>query len=30
MRYGVFDERRAVMVTGIPVLLRKSEPGQDE
>jgi hypothetical protein len=30
MRYGVFDERRAVMVTGIPVLLRKSEPGNSQ
>ena len=26
MRYGVFDERRVVMVTEIPVLLPKSEP----
>jgi hypothetical protein len=25
MRYGVFDERRVVMVTEIPVLLPKSE-----
>jgi hypothetical protein len=30
MRYGVFDERRMVMVTGIPVLLRKSKPGNGE
>ena len=26
MRYGVFDERRVVMVADIPVLLPKSEP----
>ena len=26
MRYGVFDERRVVMVAAIPVLLPKSEP----
>ena len=26
MRYGVFDERRVVMVAEIPVLLPKSEP----
>jgi hypothetical protein len=26
MRYGVFDKRRAVIVAGIPVLLRKSQP----
>ncbi len=25
MRYAVFDERRAVMVAGIPVLLRKAK-----
>jgi hypothetical protein len=30
MRYGVFDEQRVVTVTGIPVLLRKSEPGHAE
>ena len=30
MRYGVFDERRVVMVAAIPVLLPKSEPQQDE
>jgi len=30
MRYGVFDERRVVMVAGIPVLLRKSESGNGE
>jgi hypothetical protein len=30
MRYGVFDERRLVKVTGVPVLLRKSEPGNGE
>jgi hypothetical protein len=28
MRYGVFDERRVVMVVAIPVLLPKS--GQQE
>ena len=26
MRYGVFDERRVVMVAALPVLLPKSEP----
>jgi hypothetical protein len=26
VRYGVFDERRMVMVAAIPVLLPKSEP----
>ena len=26
MRYGVFDERRVVMVAGTPVLLRRSPP----
>src|SRR6476646_599721 len=26
MRYGVFDERRVVMVAAIPVLLPKSQP----
>jgi hypothetical protein len=26
MRYGVFDQRRVVMVTEIPVLLPKSNP----
>ena len=26
MRYGVFDERRRVMVSALPVLLPKSEP----
>ena len=30
MRYGVFDERRVVMVADIPVLLPKSEPQQSE
>jgi hypothetical protein len=30
MRYGVFDERRVVMVTEIPVLLPKSEPRESE
>jgi hypothetical protein len=29
MRYGVFDERRVVMVAAIPVLLSKSEPGAE-
>ncbi len=26
MRYGVFDERRVVMVAALPVLLPRSEP----
>jgi len=26
MRYGVFDDRRVVMVAALPVLLPKSEP----
>lgn len=30
MRYGVFDERRVVMVTEIPVLLPKSKPPKSE
>jgi hypothetical protein len=30
MRYGVFDERRLVIVSAIPVLLRKSEPEKSE
>ena len=30
MRYGVFDERRVVMVAALPVLLPKSEPQQGE
>jgi hypothetical protein len=30
MRYGVFDERRAVMVVEIPVLLPKSDPQEGE
>jgi hypothetical protein len=30
MRYGVFDERRVVMVAEIPVLLPKSEPQESE
>ena len=30
MRYGVFEERRLVMVAAIPVLLSKSEPQQGE
>jgi hypothetical protein len=30
MRYGIFDERRVVMVTGIPVLLRKSMSSNGE
>ena len=30
MRYGVFDERRVVMVTEIPVLLPKSGPQESE
>lgn len=30
MRYGVFDERRVVMVTEIPVLLPKSKPSENE
>jgi hypothetical protein len=30
MRYGVFDERRVVFVTEIPVLLPKSEPQKSE
>jgi hypothetical protein len=30
MRYGVFDERRVVMVAAIPVLLPKSELQQNE
>lgn len=30
MRYGVFDERRVVMVAALPVLLPKSESGKDE
>jgi hypothetical protein len=29
-RYGVFDERRAVMVAALPVLLPKSEPQKSE
>src|SRR5947207_9025289 len=30
MRYGVFEERRLVMVAAIPVLLPMSEPQQNE
>jgi hypothetical protein len=30
MRYGVFDERRLVMVAALPVLLPKSEPDPNE
>ena len=30
MRYGVFDERRVVIVADIPVLLPKSEPPKSE
>ena len=30
LRYGVFDERRVVMVTEIPVLLPKSEAQESE
>lgn len=30
MRYGVFDERRVVMVAEIPVLLPKSETQENE
>jgi hypothetical protein len=30
MRYGVFDERRLVIVTGIPVLLPKAESETSE
>jgi hypothetical protein len=30
MRYGVFDERRVVMVTEVPVLLPKSETQESE
>jgi hypothetical protein len=30
MRYGVFDERRTVMVAALPVLLAKSAPETDE
>jgi len=30
MRYGVFDERRVVMVAAIPVLLPRSEPQESE
>jgi hypothetical protein len=30
MRYGVLDERRAVMVAALPVLLAKSEPETGE
>lgn len=30
MRYGVFDERRVVMVAALPVLLPKSDPQQSE
>src|SRR5262249_12649773 len=30
MRYGVFDERRIVMVSELPVLLPKSEPQDSE
>ena len=30
MRYGIFDERRVVMVAAIPVLLPKSEPQESE
>jgi hypothetical protein len=30
MRYGVFDERRVVMVAAIPVLLPKSETQQNK
>lgn len=30
MRYGVFDERRVVMVTEVPVLLPKSKPSESE
>ena len=30
MRYGVFDERRAVMVAAFPVLLPKSGPPNSE
>jgi hypothetical protein len=29
MRYGVFDERRVVMVAAIPVFLPKSEPQEN-
>jgi len=30
MRYGVFEERRVVMVAALPVLLPKSEPQTSE
>jgi hypothetical protein len=30
MRYGVFDERRVVMVAALPVLLSKSETRKSE
>lgn len=30
MRYGVFEERRVVMVAALPVLLPKSEPEKSE
>ena len=30
MRYGIFDERRVVMVAAIPVLLPRSEPQESE
>jgi hypothetical protein len=30
MRYGVFDERRVVMVAAIPVLLPRAEPQESE
>jgi hypothetical protein len=30
MRYGVFDDRRMVMVAALPVLLAKSAPSENE
>jgi hypothetical protein len=30
IRYGVFDDRRLVMVAALPVLLPKSDPQQSE
>jgi hypothetical protein len=30
MRYGVFDERRLVMVAALPVLLPRSQPPESE
>jgi hypothetical protein len=30
MRYGIFDERRVVMVAALPVLLPRSEPPDRE